>query len=68
MKKIIKPGRKGILTTIKRFRCLKCDCIFECDKDEYRTSMRYDSIEYFSYCPECSNIAVEIIVDEVNMR
>jgi len=60
MKKIIKPGRKEAITTIKRFRCATCGCVFECDKDGYRSDRHYNILGYFSDCLECGRIASEI--------
>ena len=59
MKNIIKPGRKTEpICTIKRFQCSACDCIFECDYDEYASEKRPGS-RSFSYCPECGKFASE---------
>lgn len=59
MKKILWHGRKEICT-VKRFKCITCDCVFECDNDEYRTDWHYKTFEHYSDCPECGNLSTEL--------
>lgn len=50
--KIIQHGRrKTELSTIKRFKCNACGCVFECDKDEYSKWNDFDGempMEFYS--------------------
>lgn len=64
--KIIKPGKTKeeldrIDKAIKRFKCDRCDCVFETDKTVY-TSRRgsANEIDYVCTCPNCSDLAHEI--------
>lgn len=63
--KIIKPGKTKeeldrIDKAIKRFKCDRCDCIFETDKTVY-TSRRgsANDIDYVCTCPNCQSLAYE---------
>lgn len=50
--KIIKKGK--IPTTIIRFYCGNCGCVFECDKDEYEYHFDQRDGDYCeAKCPTC---------------
>ena len=53
--KIIKEGK--IPTTIKRFYCGNCGCVFECGKDEYIHHFAQRDGDYCeAECPTCGEI------------
>lgn len=58
-KKIIKHGHKEPETTIKRFLCYDCNCVFECDKEEYTSELHHCAMIHASDCPECGKLAFE---------
>lgn len=68
--KIISHGRhKPAFSTIKRFKCNACGCVFECDKDEYSKWNDFDG-EKMIYihrclCPKCNHLSSETIMREV---
>lgn len=51
--KIIKEGDPAKLITAKRFECNKCGCVFEADKDEYKSGMQYNETYFYCKCPFC---------------
>lgn len=53
--KIIKEGKKEILSKDKRFECDQCGCIFEANESEYKTE--YEDCYFYHYCkcPFCEN-------------
>lgn len=55
MKKIIKHGE--IPSTVRRFKCLHCGCIFEADRDEYESHFDRNEEFWSSSCPECNHVA-----------
>lgn len=55
MKKIIEHGKKP--TTIKRFVCTTCGCVFEADADEYKYIFDRNEEFWSSLCPECGSTA-----------
>jgi len=52
--KIIKNGDMQKLKMTKHFSCKKCGCVFEADKDEYKSGSQYNETYYFCKCPFCS--------------
>ena len=53
--KIIKEGNLNQLMKVKRFECQYCNCIFEANKDEYKTGTQYNDRYYYCECPYCKN-------------
>lgn len=65
--KIIQHGRpKTNFSTIKRFECDSCGCVFEADKDEYSNMNNFDESKmlpvYRCLCPECHCVASEVLM------
>lgn len=60
-KKIIKHGKKEE-SIVKRFRCLSCDCYFECGKDDYKEYEHCCHISFYSDCPECGGFSDEVLI------
>lgn len=59
--KIIQHGRpETVLSSVKRFKCDSCGCVFEAEKDEYITGSQYNNIFYQCKCPECGKTANEM--------
>ena len=64
--KIIKQGKPKeevdrLINATKRFECKRCDCIFEADKDEYKScEFEYNRINYYCICPNCGIQAYEV--------
>ena len=53
--KIIKEGK--IPTTIKRFYCDNCGCVFECEKGEYTYYGGHRNSDYYTAkCPTCGKL------------
>ena len=53
--KIIKKGK--IPTTIMRFYCGNCGCVFECEKGEYTYyGDQRDGDYYTAKCPTCGKL------------
>lgn len=51
---IIKEGKspyKG--NVLKRFECGICGCVFDANKDEYKTDTQYNGVCYYCKCPCC---------------
>lgn len=69
MKQIIKHGNVVI-----RFTCRECQCIYECNKDDYAKAIEYDdenkneivSLHYYATCPECN--AMNSVTKAPSMR
>ena len=71
MTNIIQHGNKNEKQNrLKRFKCLRCCCVFEtdenivlsgCDLEEY-IQFRGCKINpgYYTICPECGNVAKEV--------
>lgn len=52
--KIIKHGKPPkVKSTVKRFKCENCGCVFEADRGEYRCSSQYNEYYFYCECPEC---------------
>ena len=51
--KIIKNGDMQKLKMTKHFSCKKCGCVFEADKDEYKSGSQYNETYYFYYRDYC---------------
>lgn len=61
--KIIQHGRiKTNFSTVKRFKCGSCDCVFDGVKGEYRAVCLRNDLLYRCKCPECGKRANEIIM------
>ena len=62
--KIIKEGK--IPTTIKRFYCSNCGCVFECERGEYKYyDDPLDGGYYIAKCPTCRE---RVYADVVTMK
>lgn len=66
--KIIKQGKskaeiKKIKNIVKRFKCLTCECVFEADNNEYKSSQVYTYVPYYCKCPNCGDDAFELECD-----
>lgn len=62
--KILQQGEiPEYMQTVKRFKCFTCGCVFEADKDEYKTDFQYNELFYSSKCPCCGKT-----VNSVPMR
>ncbi len=57
MAKIIIPGKTP--STVRRFRCKRCGCVFEADKRKYKVEEQLFNCVYYCKCPCCSNNAFE---------
>lgn len=62
--KIIKQGLgeeewKRKAKEIRRFKCDRCECIFEAEKSEYKSSSQYNETYYYCECPNCRYSAYE---------
>lgn len=57
--KIIRQGDPDRLHKVKRFICRECGCIFEADKEEYKTGSQYNESYVWCECPYCANTAYE---------
>lgn len=57
--KIIRQGDPDRLHKVKRFMCRECGCIFEADKEEYKTGNQYNESYVWCECPYCANTAHE---------
>jgi Zn finger protein HypA/HybF involved in hydrogenase expression len=62
--KIIKQGLSKeelvkLNNVTKKFECRCCGCIFEADKSEYKSEEDYIYTHYYSYCPNCGQVAFE---------
>lgn len=57
--KIIRQGDPDRLHKVKRFVCRECGCIFEADKEEYKTESQYNESYVWCECPYCANTAYE---------
>lgn len=55
MIKIIKPGNDKKLKGTRTFICRNCGCIFEADKEDYRSDTYYNSLYYKCTCPYCKH-------------
>lgn len=55
--KIIKNGKPKVV--VKTFKCPYCECVFEADNSEYKTSTYRNEINSYCRCPECGNEAPE---------
>lgn len=55
MAKIIIPG--NVPTTVRRFHCYNCGCVFEADKDEYKCGNQYNDNYYI-----CNALAVGVML------
>lgn len=53
--KIIQDGNLDKLKEIVRFTCKRCGCVFEAEKNEYKTSTQYNETYYICKCPFCHN-------------
>lgn len=61
--KIIQHGRPELdLSTVKRFKCDFCGCVFEADEGEYKVGQQYNNIYHQCKCPECGKHANEVIM------
>lgn len=61
--KIIQHGRPNPeLSTIKRFKCGFCGCVFEADEGEYAVCQHYNDICRQCKCPDCEKLANEVIM------
>lgn len=60
MKTILEHGRKA--STIKRFICVHCGCVFEADGGEYAHHLDtdYNQEYYSSSCPECGYLSYSV--------
>lgn len=58
---ILQKGKKVTELTIRRFRCLTCDCVFKADNKSYFHDSLYNLIDWYAGCPDCGNMAVEIV-------
>lgn len=59
--KIIKNGNKNLLSVTKRFKCEKCGCIFEANKNEYKAGTQYNDTYYHCKCPQCDNDTSQVM-------
>ncbi len=61
---VLKEGNcdcaKMLVLKIRRFKCDQCGCVFEANKDEYKSVAQYNDIYYFCKCPCCGENANEI--------
>lgn len=55
---IIKPGKK--ISTIRRFECTNCGCVFEADESEYKIVFNYNESHARCKCPCCNKWANEV--------
>ena len=63
--KIIKKGLskeqvEKKLKQTKRFSCGFCECVFEADKNEYKSEEVQFNMYYYCICPNCSEKAYEV--------
>lgn len=54
---IIKEGDPYRCKALMRFECDICGCIFDANKDEYKTDTQYNDIFYYCKCPCCGRQA-----------
>lgn len=61
--KIIQHGRtEPKFSTIKRFKCDSCGCVFDADKGEYKAGQQYNDLFYQCKCPDCGKHANEVVM------
>ena len=53
--KIIIKGDLKKLKKVKTFDCNFCGCLFEANKDEYKSGSQYNQTYYYCICPFCHN-------------
>lgn len=57
--KIIKDGK--IPSTVKRFKCTRCGCVFEADKGEYKSEIYFEGKIFYCKCPCCKEDTIHDI-------
>lgn len=51
---MIQVLREGDLKSpIIRFNCLRCKCVFDADKDDYKLIVTSGGLAYITDCPHC---------------
>ena len=55
--KIITPGDLSRLTTVRRFSCSLCGCIWEAGPAEYSTRFERNEFACACACPTCNALA-----------
>lgn len=53
--KVIKSGDIERTKKIKTFECEKCGCVFQANKNEYKTGEQYNEVYYYCKCPTCKS-------------
>lgn len=57
--KILRDGKKELITRSRKFECDNCKCVFIADKNEYRYSgNQLDGDMWRCNCPCCGNTVV----------
>lgn len=53
--KIIKHGKIPEKSTVKRFECRHCGCVFEAENKECHYGSQYNEHYCYCECPECGH-------------
>ncbi len=62
MIQVLKEG--DLKSPIIRFECLRCNCVFEADKDDYKLILTSGDLAYITDCPYCHKRVARMIIKD----
>lgn len=62
MIQVLKEG--DLKSPVIRFNCLRCNCVFEADKDDYKLILASGDLAYITDCPYCHKRVARMIIKD----
>nr|DAR88422.1 MAG TPA: DNA-directed RNA polymerase II subunit [Bacteriophage sp.] len=62
MIQIIREG--NLKEPVIRFNCLRCKCVFDADKDDYKLILTSDDLAYITDCPHCHKRVARMMITD----
>lgn len=62
MIQVIREG--NLKLPIIKFKCLRCNCVFEADKDDYKLITTSDDLAYITDCPHCHKRVARMMITD----
>lgn len=62
MIQIIRQGNFKL--PIIKFKCLRCNCVFVADKDDYKLIATSDDLAYITDCPHCHKRVARMMIKD----
>lgn len=60
MIQVIREG--NLKLPIIKFKCLRCNCVFVADKDDYKLIPTSDNLAYITDCPHCHKRVARMMI------